>query len=206
VPNVRQRSVQELEPDPIVYAPLRQTPNRVISLLTRSPSDEAAVTAHLRETMRSVEPDVPLSDMMSMDARLALERWPFRVFGTLFALFAGIALTLSAIGLYSVTAHSVVQRVREFGIRASLGAEPKSISWLALRRVLGHLVIGLPLGAAGAFGVGQLLQSLLVQTSPSDPLTIGGVVAVMITVATLACVLPARRAARIDPVVALRTD
>lgn len=206
VPNVRQRNVQEREPDPVVYAPMRQSPARVVSLMVRSTGEQAAVTTQLRETMRSVEPDVPLYDVMSMDERLAQERWPFRVFGTLFAVFAGIALILSAVGLYSVTAHSVVQRVREFGIRASLGAEPKAISWLALRRVLGHLAIGLPLGAAGAFGVGRLLASLLVQTSPSDPLTLGGVVLVMVAVAVLACLWPARRAARIDPVVALRTE
>jgi len=206
VPNVRQNGIQEIEPDPILYSPLRQTPNRVVSVLTRSTSDQATVTAHLREVMRDVEPDVPLFDVMAMDARLAQERWPFRVFGTLFGVFAGIALTLSAVGLYSITAHSVVQRVREFGIRASLGAEPRAISWLALRRVLGHLAIGLPLGAVGAYGVGRLLSSLLVQTSPSDPLTLGGVVLVMVLVAVLACLWPARRAARIDPVVALRVE
>jgi predicted permease len=206
VPNVRQRNVQELEPDPIVYSPMRQSPNRIVSLLTRSSSDEATVIAHLREVMRSVEPDVPLADAMSLDAQLAQERWPFRVFGTLFALFAGIALTLSGIGLYAVTAHSVVQRVREFGIRASLGAEPKAISRLALSRVLRHLAIGLPLGALGAYGVGRLLSSLLVQTSPGDPVTLVGVVLVMVTVAVLACLVPARRAARIDPVVALRVE
>ncbi|MEQ1855009.1 MAG: ABC transporter permease [Longimicrobiales bacterium] len=206
VPNVRQLNIEEREPDPIVYGPLRQTPNRVVNLLARSSNDEAAVTETLREVMRSVEPDVPLYDIMSMDARLAQERWPFRVFGTLFALFAGIALILSAVGLYSVTAHSVMQRVREFGIRASLGAEPNTISWLALRRVLGHLALGLPLGLAGAFGVGRLLQSLLVQTSPTDPITIGGVLVVMVAIAVLACLWPARRAARIDPVVALRTE
>jgi ABC-type antimicrobial peptide transport system permease subunit len=156
--------------------------------------------------MRASEPDLALDNTMTFEGQLALERWPFRVFGTLFATFAGIALVLSAVGLYSVTSHSVVQRVREFGIRSSLGAEPKAISWLALRRVLGHLAIGLPLGTAGAFGVGRLLSSLLVQTTPTDPITLGSVVAVMVLVAVLACLLPARRAARIDPVTALRID
>lgn len=205
-PNVRQGNIEEIETDPVVYVPLRQSPNRVVSLIARSRADQAAVTSLLREAMQSVEPDVPLYDIMSLEENLALERWPFRVFGTLFAVFAVIALILSAVGLYSVTAHSVVQRVREFGIRASLGAEPKAISWLALRRVLGHLAIGLPLGAAGAFGVGRLLSSLLVQTSPSDPFTLVGVVLVMVAVAVLACLWPARRAARIDPMVALRTE
>jgi hypothetical protein len=206
VPNVRQRNMEEPEPDAVVYLPLRHSPTRTVSLLVRAGGDQGAVTGLLRDAMRAAEPDVPLYDIMPFEETLALQRWPFRVFGTLFAVFAGIALTLSAVGLYSVTTHSVIQRVREFGIRASLGAEPQAISWLALRRVLGQLAIGLPLGAAGAFGVGRLLQSLLVQTSPRDPLTLGAVVLVMVVVATAACLVPARRAARIDPVTALRIE
>jgi predicted permease len=206
VPNVRQRDVEDPEPDPVVYQPLRQQPTRTASLLARADGDEAAVTAVLRDAMRAAEPDVPLFDFMSFEGRLEEDRWPFRVFGTLFAVFATIALTLSAVGLYSVTTHSVIQRVREFGIRASLGAEPREISWLALRRVLIQLGIGLPLGAAGAYGVGRLLESLLVGTSPRDPVTLGAIVLLMILVASVACLVPARRAARIDPVTALRIE
>ncbi len=206
VPNVRQGNLEEIETDPVAYVPLRQAANRQVVLLARSSQDAAAVTAALREAMRAAEPDLALANTVTLEGRLALERWPFRVFGTLFAVFAAIALTLSAVGLYSVTSHSVVQRVREFGIRSSLGAEPRAISWLALRRVLGYLAVGVPLGGVGAYGAGRVLESLLVQTSPSDPVTIGGVLVVMIAVAMLACLLPARRAARIDPMVALRTE
>jgi putative ABC transport system permease protein len=206
VPNVRQRNIEDQQTDAVAYSPLRQFPTRTVTLLARADGDQAAVTAVLREAMRAAEPDVPLFGIRSFDDMLAEQRWPYRTFGTLFAVFAGIALILSAVGLYSVTAHSVVQRVREFGIRASLGANPQAISWLALRRVLGQLAIGLPLGAAGAFGVGRLLESLLVQTSPRDPLTLVGVVLVMVTVALLACLWPARRAARIDPMTALRIE
>jgi predicted permease len=206
VPNVRQGNLQDIETDPVAYVPLRQAANRQVVLLARSSQDEAAVTTALREAMRAAEPDLALDNTVTLESRLALERWPFRVFGTLFAVFAAIALTLSAVGLYSVTSHSVVQRVREFGIRSSLGAEPRAISWLALRRVLGYLAVGVPLGGVGAYGAGRVLESLLVQTSPSDPVTIGGVLVVMIAVAMLACLLPARRAARIDPMVALRTE
>jgi putative ABC transport system permease protein len=205
-PNVRQANFEDIETDPVAYVPLRQASGRQVALLARSSQDQAAVTTVLRETMRASEPDLALSNTLSFESQMSLERWPFRVFGTLFAVFAGIALVMSAVGLYSVTSHSVVQRVREFGIRSSLGAEPKSISWLALRRVLGHLAIGLPLGMAGAFGVGRLLQSLLVQTSPNDPVTLGGVLVLMVVVAMVACLVPARRAARVDPVTALRVD
>ena len=96
--------------------------------------------------------------------------------------------------------------MREFGIRVSLGAEPQHLYWLALRRVLVHLAVGLPLGMAGAFGVGTILQSMLVQTSPGDPLTLASVVLVMGGVAVLACLWPARSAAHLDPVAALRVE
>jgi predicted permease len=206
VPNVRQRDVEQLEDDAVVYRPLRSAPARSISLLVRAVGDPTAATSVVRETMRVVEPDVPLSEIMTFDERLAEDRWPFRVFGTLFGLFAAIALTLSAVGIYSITANSVAQRTREFGIRASLGAEPGSISWLALRRVLGYLVIALPMGGVGAYAVGRLLRSLLVRTTPGDPVTLGSVVLLMVVVAVLASLWPARRAARIDPMVALRIE
>ena len=205
-PNVRQRDIEDQQADAVVYRPLRSAPVRSALLLVRADGDPAAATASVRETMRTVEPDVPLADVMSMDDRLALQRWPFRVFGTLFGVFAVIALTLSAVGIYSITANSVTQRTREFGIRASLGAEPRAISWLALRRVLGYLLVALPVGGAGAYAVGRLLQSLLVQTTPGDPLTLGAVVLVMVAVAVLASLWPARRAARIDPMMALRIE
>jgi len=205
-PNVRQRDMEQQEPDPIVYRPLRSASVRGINLAVRADGDMAAATTAVRETMRAAEPDVPLADIMSMDERLAVQRWPFAVFGTLFGVFAGIALTLSAVGIYSITANSVAQRTREFGIRASLGAEPREISWLALRRILRYLLIALPVGFAGAYGVGRLLQSLLVQATPGDPVTLGSVVLLMVGVAVAASLLPARRAARIDPMVALRIE
>jgi putative ABC transport system permease protein len=205
-PTIRQRNLEDIEPDPVVYTPLAFNPVRGAILIVRTQGDQAAATSIVRETMRAVEPDIPLYDIMTLDQRIARERWPFRVFGTMFSMFAAIALILSAVGLYSVTAHSVVQRIREFGIRVSLGAKPGQISWLALRRVLIHLAIGLPIGLAGAFAVGAILQSLLVQTSPRDPVTLVTVVLVMVMVAILACLWPARRGGRLDPVAALRVE
>jgi len=205
-PNVVQGDFQEAVYHPVVYRPLRAAPVRGINLAARAQGDQGEATTLVREAMRAVDPDVPLADVMTMDERSAVDRWPFRVFGTLFGVFALIALTLSAVGIYSITANSVAQRTREFGIRASLGAEPRTISWLALKRVLGYLAIAVPVGGLGAFAVGNLLRSLLVQTTPSDPLTLGSVVLLMIGVAVLASLWPARRAARIDPMVALRIE
>jgi putative ABC transport system permease protein len=206
VPNVRQRSFQEPDPDPIVYVPYRADPQRFSVLIVRTAAEPGSITPLVREEMRIVEPDLPLFDIQTMDARLAQMRWPMRVFGSMFAIFAGIALVLSAVGLYAVTAYSVSQRTSELGIRMALGAQPEQVLWLVLRRSLLQLAIGLPVGMAGAFGVGRLLQSLLVQTSARDPLTIVVIALVMIVVSIAACVWPARKATRLDPVIALRYE
>jgi putative ABC transport system permease protein len=206
VPNVRQRDFDKPDPDPIVYLPYRADPQRFSVLVVRTTGEPGTITPLVREEMRIVEPDLPLFDIQTMDARLAQMRWPMRVFGSMFAIFAGIALVLSAVGLYAVTAYSVSQRTSEIGIRMALGAQPRQILWLVLRRSLRQLVIGVPIGTAAAFGVGRLLQSLLVQTSPRDPLTIAAIVLVMILISVAACFWPARKATRLDPVIALRYE
>lgn len=155
--------------------------------------------------MRAIEPDLPLFGIQTLDRLLAQMRWPFRVFG-MFAIFALIALVLSAVGLYAVTAYSVTQRTTEIGVRMALGAQAKQVLWLVVRRGLVQLAIGLPIGIAGAFGVGRLLQTLLVQTSTRDPVTLGSIAGLMIAVAIAACFWPARRATRLDPVSALRYE
>src|SRR5262249_54769407 len=153
----------------------------------RTASDPAAVTSLVREEMRAIEPDLPLYRIQTMDQFLAQQRWPFRVFGTMFAIFAGIALVLSAVGLYAVTAYSVTQRTAEIGVRMALGAQPPQVMWLVLRRALVQLAIGLPIGVAGAFGVGRLLQLILFQTSARDPVTLGAIATLMIAVSISAC-------------------
>ncbi len=119
----------------------------------------------------------------------------------MFGIFALIALTLSAVGLYAVTAYAVSQRTQEIGIRMALGAQGNDVSWLFLRRSFVQLAIGLSLGVAGAFGVGQLFAStqLLVQSNGRDPITIGGIALLLAAVAVAASVLPAKRATRFDP-------
>ena len=136
------------------------------------------------------------------------QRWPFRVFGTMFAIFAFIALMLSAIGLYAVTAYSVTQRTQEIGVRTALGAQSTQVMWLFLRRALFQLGVGLTLGIAGAFGVGKIFESgnLLIQMNGRDPVTIGSIAALLAVVSLAACVWPARRATRLDPLVALRRE
>ena len=145
---------------------------------------------------------------MTLDQSLEQARWPFRIFGSMFATFAFIALALSAIGLYAVTAYSVTQRTQEVGVRMALGAQSNQVTWLFLRQSFIQLAIGLTLGVAGAYGVGRLFQStdLLVQTTAGDPLIIGGIALLLMVVAVSASVWPARRAPHLDPLVALRRE
>ncbi len=206
IPNIRQRAIEELETDPVAYMPLRSNPLRSVSLMVRTSADPGSATPLLREVMSAVQPDLPLFNIMTMDQLLAERRFIFRVFGLMFSVFAGIALVLSAVGLYSVTTHSVTQRTQEIGIRVAHGAHPRQVTWLVLRRALVQLGIGLPVGLLGAAAVGQLLQSVVVQTSATDPLLLGAIVLVLAVVAVVACVIPAQRAARLDPMVAFRVE
>ena len=208
VPNVRQRDMNLPDPDPIAYLPFRTDPRGFMALLVRSQGDPKAMTPILREEVRAIDADLPLFGIRTMDEQLAQARWPFRVFGTMFGIFAVIALTLSAVGLYAVTAYAVSQRTQEIGIRMALGAQSQQVSWLFLRRSFVQLAIGLTLGVAGAFGVGQLFQSgqLLVQNTGRDPITIGFIATLLAVVAAAASVLPAKRATRLDPLIALRRD
>ena len=205
-PDIRQRALQDPEPDPVVYVPHRTDSPRASVLNLRTRGDPADVTALVRDTMRVLEPDLPLFTIQTLDELLAEQRWMFRIFGSMFATFALIALMLSAVGLYAVTAYSVSQRTQELGLRVALGAEPGQVLWLVLREGLMQLAIGIPIGLAGAFGVGRLLESVVVQTSPTDPVTLVSIVAVLIGAAVLAWLLPARRAAHLDPSAALRYE
>jgi len=209
-PNVMQRNVDGSfsQPDPIVYIPhaVNTQTNPGVTLLVRTKSDPAQATSLLREEMRALDPDLPLFNIRTMDQNLQQQRWPFRVFGTMFAVFAVIALVLSAVGLYAITAYSVTQRTQEIGVRMALGAQPKQVWWLIARRALVQLAIGLAIGMPGAFGVGKLLQSLLVRTTWSDPATLGSIAVLLIIGAITACYWPARRATQLDPLVALRYE
>jgi putative ABC transport system permease protein len=205
-PTIRQRNVQEAAPDAVAYLPLRGQPPAFAILLIRAQRDAASLTALVREEMRGIDADLPLFRILTMDQQLAQQQWGFRVFGTMFAIFALIALALSAVGLYAVTAYSVAQRTQEIGVRMALGAQAAQVLWLILRRSLLQMAIGLSIGMTGAIGVGKLLESVLVQTGGRDPITLTLIVALLVLVSVSACFWPARRATRLDPVNALRND
>ena len=204
-PTIRQRSF-ERDPDPVVYITHGQNAlmAMTVNLIVRARDNSAAVTSLLRQEVSAMDPDVPVTNIRTMDEILARNRWPQRTFGTMFLVFAVIAIVLAAVGLYSVTAYSVAQRTQEIGIRMALGAEGEQVRWLILRRGLVQLAVGLTLGLAGALGTGRLLQGMLVATGPADVVTLVAISLVMVAVAVMACFWPARRATRLDPVKALR--
>jgi putative ABC transport system permease protein len=160
----------------------------------------------IRREVQAVDQDQPVFTVLTMEQMLARERWPYVVFGTLFVVFAGIALVLSAVGLYAVMAYSVTQRTQEIGVRMALGAATPQVSWLILRRGLIQLVIGLTIGLSGAWFATAALPQQIVGTTPNDPWMFVIVSILLILVAFAACLVPTRRATRLDPLVALRSE
>ena len=205
-PTVRQGDIQSIEPEAVVYLPYRLEPASYVTIIARGREEPSALSTPLRRAVQAIDPDLPVYDIQTFDALLAQTRWPYRVFGTMFVLFALIALVLSSVGIYAVMAYAVSQRRQEIGIRMALGAPSRTVAFGVLRGGLLQLTIGLALGLAGGYGVSQLLESLLVQMNPVDPVTFVSIVAILSAVTVAACVIPARRAARVDPLIALRAD
>lgn len=173
---------------------------------SRPAANLAAVAAPLREAVRALDPDLPLYSVETIDAVVARGWSAQRLIGGFLGALALIALVLATVGLYAVTAHGVARRTQEIGIRMALGARAGQVVWLFARRTLVQLGIGLAIGSAGALAVGRLLQALLVETAPRDTATLVTVSLLLVTVASAAASIPARHAARLEPLRALRDD
>ena len=204
IPTVRHSSPQDAVAPAVMYIPYRESAPGGISLLVRSRLEPGAVMRAVQTEVQAVDPDQPVFTVQTLDQMLAQAMWPYRVFGSLFAIFAFIALVMSAVGLYAVMAYSVTQRTAEIGVRMALGAGGGQVSWLILKRGLVQMGLGLALGLTAAFFLSKVMRSLLVQVSPSDPLTFAAITTILALVAMAACLIPARRATRVDPLVALR--
>jgi putative ABC transport system permease protein len=166
----------------------------------------AAISRVIRDAVWSLDADAAIYQVQSVRRLSEQSRWNHRVIGTLLTVFAIVATVLSALGLYAVTSYGMSQRTAEIGLRMALGARPAAIAWLFVRRTLILVAIGVALGAAGAAGAGRIIRGLLVRTSPSDPVTLTAMIVLLAAIAAAACVIPARRAARLDPLAALRQD
>jgi putative ABC transport system permease protein len=206
-PSTRQQPTLQLEDlDPVAYVPRTATSGSVAWLLVRGAPSNTSVPTIVREQVWALDPDLALARLVPLDETISQSRWTVRVFAAMFVAFAWIAVVLAAVGLYAVTAYSVTQRSQEVGVRMALGAQRGEVVWLFVRGALMPLGVGLVAGIAGALALGPLLRAFLVQTSPSDPATLAAVAGMLIVVAGTASVLPARRATRVDPVIALRGE
>jgi putative ABC transport system permease protein len=175
-------------------------------LAVRTSSDPLASAAAIREAIRSVDPNGIVMTVTTLERKVAELDATRQLQARLLVLFAGLSLLLAAIGVYGVVRYSVEQRTQEIGVRIALGARPRDVLALVLRHGLLAPLAGLAIGLAGALGLSRVLVHALFETSPTDPATLGIVVLSLVTAAVLACSVPARRAARIDPVVALRQE
>jgi len=174
----------------------------------RAPGADSAALDTIRRELRTAAPGVPLLSTKTFRQHLdgSLEIWIVRIGATLFSVFGGLALLLAAVGLYGVKAYSVARRTREIGIRMALGAEPGAVQQMVLREGVAMIATGVTLGLLLGLGLGQLLASMLYKVSPIDPLTFITAPVVLGLVALLACYFPARRATRVNPLTALRSD
>jgi predicted permease len=205
-PDITQNDPSKVDVDPIVYIPARQDPFRFAAIVARTRATPNSLITAFRREVRGVDEDLPVFSVKTMEEVLVERRWPYRVFGSLFAIFAVIALALSTVGIYAVMAYSVNRRTQEIGVRMALGATTGNVLQLVLSLGLKQLAIGLAIGLAAAFGLTRVLSALLVRISPTDPLTFAGISLLLTAIGLLACWLPARKAARIDPLVALRYE
>jgi putative ABC transport system permease protein len=197
-------------PRPEIYVPFTANPWTHMNLVVRATGEPAALILALERAVLGVEPAIPIAgggaNFQVMDEQSARGLGAQRFNASLLGVFALSALLLAAIGIYGLMAYAVTQRTREMGIRMALGARPRDVLSLVVRQGMTLAVLGIAIGIVGAFAATRLLASMLYGVAPTDPATFTGVAALLAAVALLACWLPARRAAHVDPTVALRAE
>jgi putative ABC transport system permease protein len=196
----------ETGPQPEMYIPDRQLPEREMNLVLRASADPASLAAAMRSAVHAVDPDQPVANIKLMSQLFADSVAKPRFNYLLLTIFATIALLLSATGVYGVMAYAVEQRTREMGIRLALGAQPNDVLRLVIRQGMRSVLAGVALGLAGAFALSRVMASLLFEVRATDPATFIVVAGLLVTVSLLACYVPARRATKVDPVIALRDE
>ncbi|MCW5556578.1 MAG: ABC transporter permease, partial [Verrucomicrobiae bacterium] len=192
--------------EPAAYLSYRQLPRPMMALVLRSSAVPSSLAASLRQAVSEVDPALPVFDVRTMKARisdsLAGRRFPLLLLGG----FAALALLLAGIGIYGVIAYLVTERTREIGIRMALGAQQRNVLALVVGQGMRLALAGVGIGLAAALALSRVLRTLLFEVQPTDPLTFATIPLLLVTVALLACWLPARRAARVDPTEALRSE
>jgi predicted permease len=194
------------EPRNQSYISMAQSPNRAISVVMRTTAEPLSLVTSLRESVKAIDQDQPISDILPMAQRISDQEAPYLIFAQFTGGFGVMALFLAAIGLYGVMAYLVENRSREIGIRMACGARPQTILWLVLSGNMRLVATGLSIGLVLAGIVAQLLQSMLYRVKAYDPATYISAMALMCVVVVLASIVPLRRAAKIDPMIVLRYE
>jgi len=189
-----------------MYFPSTQVPARGMNLVVRTSTDKAMMSGALRAQVWAGDRNLAVAQLGTMDELVSGSITPQRFILWLLGCFAGLALLLAAVGIYGVMSYAVTQRTREIGIRMALGAQVGDVIRLVIRNGLGLTLIGVVIGLVLAFALTRLMTSLLFGVTPTDALTFAAVSTVLVLVALVACFLPARRATKVDPMVALRYE
>jgi putative ABC transport system permease protein len=205
VGNVHQMGL-DTAPEPTVYWPHPELVMSGMTILVRTANDPRLIAPAARAALQQLDPELPLAGVATMDQLLADSLSRSRFTMLLLGIFAGVALVLAAVGIYGLIAYSVTQRTQELGIRIALGAQRRDVLRLVLAQGTRLTFLGVALGLFAALALSRLLAALLFNVSATDPLTFAGVAALLAAVALLACFIPARRATRVDPIVALRYE
>jgi putative ABC transport system permease protein len=193
-------------PEPAIFFTYRQFSFRGFNIVARGQGDAAPLIAAVRSSVQKLDPNLPLAPARMLDRVIGDATDRPRALMLLMGVFAALALGLAALGIYSVLSYAVNQRRQELSVRMALGAQPRDVLWLVVRQGLGLTLVGAAAGAFGAFALGRTLSSLLYGVSSGDTLAFAAAVALATLTALAACVLPARRAAAIDPLQGLRAD
>jgi putative ABC transport system permease protein len=201
------RSGLDTEPELVMYVPLAQGHiGGTFSIAVRGRINSASLSSAVRSEVASLDSELPLYNVATMEERISTSISPRRFNALLLAMFAGLALILAAVGIYGVISFGVAQRTHEIGIRMALGAQPGALLRLVIVEGMSVALVGIAIGVAGAFGVMRFIRSFLFEVNATDPATFAAVSAVLFLVALAACYIPARRAMRVDPMVALRHE
>jgi len=191
---------------PAFFQPFAQSRVNFAWISARTVGPPMGITTTVRQAVASVNQDIPLYWVDTYENQIAQQVWFVRVFGSMFMIFGFVALFLASVGLYAVMSFSVSRRIREVGIRMALGARAGDVVRMIFGQGIVQLAVGMTVGLLFATGMGQLLKAILFQVQPRDPMIFAGVATVLTLVGFVACLVPARRATQVDPLVALRSE
>jgi putative ABC transport system permease protein len=192
------------EPRPFLYRPLAQAYVPRVSLMVRTAGPGTSALSLIKDAVRALDPGLPVFNVAPLSEAISVSLLPARIAGSLLGVLGILALVLAALGIYGVLSYLVRARTREIGVRVAIGATPRSVAALVVRQAMTWTAAGAVIGIALAAVLTRFLASFLYGVSPADPWTFGGVTLLLVLVACAAAIVPAVRASRLDPLVALR--